>query len=63
MKIGDMVRYKKSAIRSYHTDMMKYAAKEKKSMLVINMQETTADLFIDGQIYFAYLSDLTKRGL
>mgnify|MGYP000270299520 CR=1 FL=1 len=63
MKVGDMVRYKKSAIRAYHTDAMKHAAKESKPLLVVDMQETVADLLIDGRIYFAYLSDLTKQGL
>ncbi len=63
MKVGDLVRYKKSAIRSCNSDWVNRAAEEKKPMLVVGHRNRFAALFMDGRIFYGLLEDLTKRGL
>ena len=63
MKVGDLVRYKKSAIRSCNSDWVNHAAKEKKPMLVLGHRNKFAVLFMDGRIFYGLLEDLTTRGI
>ena len=63
MKIGDLVRYKKSALRGSSCDATRTRINEKKPMLIIGMRGFFAEVIEGDNIFYAYLNDLTKRGL
>ena len=76
IKIGDLVRFKISAIRSNHTAWLKNCARNKIPMLVIKEYESSEehveldllgercfDVLCEDVDFHAFEYELTKRGL
>ena len=76
MKVGDMVRFKISALQSDHTRWMVYCARNRIPMLIVQefdsdvipvdshlLGERVFEIMCEGVFLHAFEYELTKRGM
>ena len=63
MKVGDLVRFKKSMLRWHHTAHLKRIAHAHVPMLIIEKGPNTAKLLCEGRKFVILHEALTQQGM